>query len=256
MFRRRRGRKSGYYDVQQVCLNGHQITDRYNSKPNRRKSHCSGCGEETIHQCPECDADIEGDYISPNTVFIGVSTPVPDHCDSCGAEFPWASKEEEDIDRAQVPGAISILEQLFERFHIVARSLRDRHDNRPTFEVNDEYDVQDLLHSLLKIFFDDIRPEEWTPSYAGKSGRMDFLLKEEEIVIETKMTREGLDEKEIGDQLIIDIQRYQEHPHCDTLICFVYDPMGKIGNPASLERDLSREEESLTVEVYVTPKGL
>ena len=28
-----------------------------------------------------------------------------------------------------------------------------------------------------------IRPEEWTPSYAGKSARMDFLLKGEGIVI-------------------------------------------------------------------------
>jgi hypothetical protein len=24
---------------------------------------------------------------------------------------------------------------------------------------------QDLLHTILKLHFDDIRPEEWTPSY-------------------------------------------------------------------------------------------
>ena len=38
-----------------------------------------------------------------------------------------------------------------------------------------EYDVQDLLHALLRPWVQDVRPEEYTPSYAGKSTRMDFL---------------------------------------------------------------------------------
>ena len=70
-----------------------------------------------------------------------------------------------------------VLERIFQKFHRVARQLRNRHNGRPTLDVNDEYDVQDLLHALLKMYFDDVRPEEWTPSYAGKSARMDFLLK-------------------------------------------------------------------------------
>ena len=45
-----------------------------------------------------------------------------------------------------------------------------------------------LLHALLLLYFDDIRAEEWTPSYAGKSARMDFLLKNEGVVIEVKKT--------------------------------------------------------------------
>lgn len=43
--------------------------------------------------------------------------------------------------------------------------------------MNDEYDVQDIIHALLKIEFDDIRPEEWGTSYAGSNSRMDFYLK-------------------------------------------------------------------------------
>lgn len=61
----------------------------------------------------------------------------------------------------------SLLENLFERFHIIVRQLRRRHDSRETLMINDEYDVQDLLNTLLLIHFDDVRPEEWTPSYAG-----------------------------------------------------------------------------------------
>ena len=105
--------------------------------------------------------------------------------------------------------------------------------------IEDEYDVQDLLHALLHLYFDDIRAEEWTPSYAGKSARVDFLLKNEKTVIEVKKTRHGLADKEVGDQLIIDVDRYKEHPDCEKLICFVYDPEGRIGNPNGIMDDLN-----------------
>jgi hypothetical protein len=75
--------------------------------------------------------------------------------------------------------AFKAVEQLCLRFHSVVRQLRSRHDGRTALVVEDEYDVQDLLHALLRLHFDDIRPEEWTPSYGGKSTRMDFLLKKE-----------------------------------------------------------------------------
>lgn len=147
-----------------------------------------------------------------------------------------------------------LLTKLFERFHIVARQLRRRHDGRPTMEINDEYDVQDLLHGLLRIDFDDVRPEEWTPSYAGASNRMDFLLKEDEIAIEVKMTRNGLKDKELGEQLIIDIAKYQSHPNCKCLYCFVYDPDGNVRNPRGLEKDLTELGKGFPVKVFIRPE--
>lgn len=142
---------------------------------------------------------------------------------------------------------------ILKRFHFVARQIRNRHDGRTTLTINDEYDVQDLLHSLLKIDFDDIRPEEWTPSYAGKSSRVDFLLKSEKIVIEIKKTREKLEDKKIGEELIIDIARYQSHPDCNHLICFVYDPESRISNPVGLTNDLEKLSENLEVTAIVVP---
>lgn len=157
-----------------------------------------------------------------------------------------------EIDKVET---IKTLKLVFSRFHLVVRQLRDRQRNRQILDIEDEYDVQDLLHAILKLFFDDIRPEEWTPSYAGKSSRMDFLLKNEFTVIEVKKTRKGLGAKEVGDQLIIDIDRYKEHPDCKTLFCFVYDPEGRIGNLIGLENDLSRQsDENLEVFVCVFPK--
>lgn len=146
------------------------------------------------------------------------------------------------------------VEKACSRFHSVARQLSKRHENRDTILLKDEYDVQDLLHGILCIFFDDIRPEEWTPSYAGKSSRMDFLLKDFGIVIETKMTRKGLGSKEIGTQLIDDIARYRQHQDCNTLVCFVYDPEGLLVNPAGLEKDLSSEQNDFYIKVIIAPK--
>lgn len=150
------------------------------------------------------------------------------------------------------PDSIAILKLIFKRFHRVGRQLQSRYNQRPTLEINDEYDVQDLLHALLRLYFDDVRAEEWTPSYSGKSARMDFLLKKEGIVIEVKKTRQGLTDRELGDQLIIDVDRYQSHPDCRSLICFVYDPEGRIGNPEGISKDLNEQHKGF-VEVIIEP---
>ena len=147
------------------------------------------------------------------------------------------------------------VEQLCSRFHIVARQLRSRYKGRVTIEVEDEYDVQDLMHALLMLDFEDIRVEEWTPSYAGGSVRMDFLLKRERIVIEIKKTRKGLAAREIGEQLIIDIEKYKEHPDCKILVCFVYDPEGRIANPRGVETDLEACNKDITLRVLIRPTG-
>lgn len=147
-----------------------------------------------------------------------------------------------------------IIRTICERFHTVARQLRTRHNNRPTLDVQDEYDAQDLMHALLKLHFHDVRPEEYTPSYAGKSSRMDFLLKDHDIVVELKHTRNNLTDKDIGRQLLDDIGRYQAHPNCKTIFCFVYNPEGMIVNPHGLEADLSKEHNGLLVHIYIAPK--
>jgi len=138
---------------------------------------------------------------------------------------------------------------------LVVKQLRTRHAERNSLIVNDEYDVQDLLHALLRVHFDDIRPEEWTPSYGGANSRVDFLLKEEQIIVEVKKTRESLKARNIGEQLIIDIARYRAHPDCRKLLCFVYDPEGWVNNPWSLENDLNCKDDGFEVKVLIVPKG-
>lgn len=146
---------------------------------------------------------------------------------------------------------------LLRRFHVVSRQLARRHDNREAHLVRDEYDVQDLLHALLKTRFDDVRPEEWVPSYGGGTSRMDFLLKERSIAIEVKKPRQGLPTSKVGEQLIVDIARYRSHPSCRTLVCFVYDPEGIIENHAGLKSDLEQLSSSeLQVYIEICPVSL
>lgn len=154
---------------------------------------------------------------------------------------------------ASLVDALQIVQVLCEQFHNVCRQLRFRHDSRPTLDVQDEYDVQDLLRAMLSIHFSDIRTEEWTPSYAGRSARMDFLLKREQLVVEVKKTRRGLGARELGDQLIEDIERYKPHTDCLTLVCFIYDPDGFIANPRGIENDLRRQDGEIRVEVFIRP---
>jgi hypothetical protein len=149
----------------------------------------------------------------------------------------------------------ALVERTLRRFHHVARQLRSRREDRPTLAIADEYDVQDLLHALFKLEFDDIRTEEWVPSYAGGAARMDFLLKQERIVIEAKKTRDSLRDRQVGDELLVDIQRYAQHQDCGRLYCFVYDPDGLLKNPAALENDLtSPDRHPFPVHVVVAPR--
>ena len=167
------------------------------------------------------------------------------------SKIPWLADPKVDNKATNQQSDIALIERLLRRFHRLGRQLRHRHNNRAPLNIEDEYDVQDVLHGVLRGLFDDVRPEEHTPSYAGGSARMDFLLKSEKIVLETKFASAKLRDKQIGEQLLVDISRYQSHPDCQYLICFVYDPSGFLKNPSGLEVDLSKVHGRVTVKVIV-----
>lgn len=133
------------------------------------------------------------------------------------------------------------LSKVFDNFGHFVSMIKKRHNNRTTIEIKDEYDVQDLLRAILSLMYSDVRPEEWTPSYAGGCNRIDFLLKDPKIAIEVKMTRKGLKDKELGDQLLIDIAKYQQHEDVNKLYCFIYDSQRIVTNPIALVKDLEKQ---------------
>ncbi len=156
------------------------------------------------------------------------------------------------FDEANTKPSLYELENIFDKFARVARQLRTRHKNRKTLTITDEYDVQDLLHALLHLHFEDVTPEEWTPSYACGCVRMDFLLRDLKTVIEVKKTRKTMTAKQLGEELIIDIEKYKAHPDCKFIYCFVYDPDGYLGNPTAIKNDLEKAHKGF-VKVFIRP---
>lgn len=147
-----------------------------------------------------------------------------------------------------------MLERLCSRFHLVAQQLHARHDHRATLHVEDEHDVHDLLRALLTLEHDDVRIEEWTPSYAP-SPRQDFVLQLAHIVTIAKMTRRDWGAQALAEQLAVDAQKYRAHPDCKTLVCFVYDPDGHLADARQIEHALSGEKDGLAVRVIIAPKS-
>jgi hypothetical protein len=74
------------YDVMQVCLNGHRITDSAEMLPDHMKPFCPDCGEKTIATCPECRAPIQGHL---KGVLSARPSPVRNNCHQCGTAYPW-----------------------------------------------------------------------------------------------------------------------------------------------------------------------
>lgn len=150
--------------------------------------------------------------------------------------------------------ALALLEKLSRNFETFARQVNKRHNNRPGFSFADEYDVQDAFHAILRLHFEDVREEEYGPSVAGKHGRMDFLLPQYRIAMETKMTRKGLGRAELIAELAEDTIRFRKHPELEHLFCFVYDPQKFCDNPAAVEGDLSTTRNHPQVHVVVSSR--
>jgi REase_DpnII-MboI len=149
---------------------------------------------------------------------------------------------------------LSVTMNLCQRFHAVARQLRLRGEYRSTICVEDEIDVQDLIHALLRQHFEDIGTDEWTPAYGDGGRRTTFLLDHDRLAIVVKKTRAGLSRKELTEQVRADVERYRARGRCSQLVCFIYDPEGRIGNPRGLENELASNTEHFTVDVIVAPK--
>lgn len=196
----------------------------------------------TLTRCPSCHEDIRE---KPQVV------EVPSFCAHCGEAFPWA--EQRCAQERRAPDPAERLVAVLSRFDRVAIQLRKR-DRKEPLLIADEYDVQYVLRALLSVDFDDIRSEEATPSFVVGSARADFLLKNEQIIIEVKKTRDDLGPKELKKQLLEDIPQYRQHPDCRTLVCFIYDPAGRIDNQAAMKRDLEAERrDTMRVIVVIAP---
>ena len=156
----------------------------------------------------------------------------------------------------QSPASVEeLLEKLLKGLPRAMHPLEHRRKDARSLTFESEYDIQDLIHSQLRPWVSDIRPEECTPSYAGSATRMDFLLPDHKLVIEIKRVRDKPHASKVSDELIVDIEHYRRHQCCDRLWCAVYDPDLLIKNPTGMISDLegnrSTPDGSISVHVLV-----
>jgi hypothetical protein len=132
---------------------------------------------------------------------------------------------------------------------LVARQLRDRHQDRPPFRLDDDYDLADLLRALLPLHFDDIRYERRTPLYAA-AARTDFLLAPSAIAVTAKRVQPELRQDGLREQLLEDIGYYRRH-NCRTLVACIYDPERLLFDPGQLEKAWAGLSDDLPVKPVI-----
>ncbi|WP_164704379.1 hypothetical protein [Blastococcus litoris] len=109
----------------------------------------------------------------------------------------------------------------------------------PPLALTNEKGFQVAVHAILRLLYEDVREEDFVSQFAGAGSRVDFFLAESGVLVETKMTRPGLTDRKIGEELLVDWGRYKRHPDCRGILALIYDPDNHIANTAALERDLT-----------------
>lgn len=147
-----------------------------------------------------------------------------------------------ELHRVSAPAAVlDELAEMFSRLPDYLDVLRTAANERvPPPELSNEADLQDLVHALLRLHYDDVRPEDPVSKHAGKSSRIDFMLPEAGVGIETKFVRPTLPDGKVGDELLADLGRYPTHRECRGIFILIYDPARLLKTPAALQNDLTK----------------
>lgn len=97
-------------------------------------------------------------------------------------------------------------------------------------EIQNEYDVQHLLYSLIKPIFPQARTE--TVDDIGYGGiRYDIVIDDDDLTIETKCTRAKMTERQLTEEIAADSFHYKK----ENVFFFIYDRYKIIRNKTAFE---------------------
>jgi hypothetical protein len=80
-----------WYDVAQVCLDGHVSNANVQAYPAHNKKFCADCGKPTITQCSACNTPLRGEYHVRGISMVSRFTPAA-FCHGCGKPYPWTEE--------------------------------------------------------------------------------------------------------------------------------------------------------------------
>lgn len=132
---------------------------------------------------------------------------------------------------------VALIEQICKRMPYAARILLNRQrKGKISYTIEDEYDVQDLLHALLRAYLKYSVQEDPLPKVSGtRASRADISIEELGILIEIKYVRSPDDQKTIFDDFSRDVLLYTSWPHLKTLLYVIYNS-GDLRDPEALEK--------------------
>jgi hypothetical protein len=131
----------------------------------------------------------------------------------------------------------ALVERLCRRIAFSARILSNRQrKGKFSYVVEDEYDVQDLLHSVLRAYLKYSVQEEPLQKVAGtRAGRADMSIEDLGVLIEVKYVRGPDDQRKIFDDFSQDLLLYAAWSPLKTLLFIIYNS-SDLRDPESLER--------------------
>ena len=124
------------------------------------------------------------------------------------------------------------------QFQECVRYLNTRRSAGAILNLNSEADVQDAVYLMLRPWVHDLGSENPTDRIANRFSIEDFISRQAKTVIEVKYIRDASHGRYISREMHDDIENYRHHPHCNTIIFFVYDPDSLIPDQEPLRRQI------------------
>ncbi|MCK4819046.1 hypothetical protein KA005_24950, partial [bacterium] len=113
-------------------------------------------------------------------------------------------------------------------------------EKRREIKFVNEPQLQDFIYSVLRALFASVEFEDPTEKICEKSNRLDFVLKDHNIIIEVKYVRDKAHGKKISEELSADYLRYKQSPYGKTIINYIYDPNNNIANHSLYKKGLKK----------------
>lgn len=83
--------REGWYDIAQICINGHVINTSVKSSPQHNMKFCNICGSSTITNCQSCKTEIRGKHYEKGIWDLTMKYLLPKFCPNCGIPYPWTA---------------------------------------------------------------------------------------------------------------------------------------------------------------------
>lgn len=130
--------------------------------------------------------------------------------------------EHQGVSKFTTSGELKLAIQLCERLNQSAKVLARRRVDKKPFQIEDEYDVQDLLKAILRAYFKYVVSEDPISKVAGVSSRADFAIEELGLILEVKFVRSPGEQARIVKEFAEDLLFYSKCQFLEHFIYFVY----------------------------------